>query len=64
MANTKINNFRKNKRLSIEELAKRLGYSVSFVKKVVYGEREPSRSFYTKLKKEFPDTDMNIFFEV
>ena len=59
----KINNFRKEKKLTVEDFAKELGYSISAVTKFIYGEREPSKNFFKKIKKRFPDTDMNIFFE-
>ena len=58
----KINEFRKGKNLTIEEFAKMLGYSISAITKLIYGEREPSKNFFKKLKKSFPDVDINIFF--
>ena len=59
----KINEFRKEKNMSVESFAKALGYSVSAVAKILYGEREPGKNFFKKLKKKFPETDMNLFFE-
>ena len=59
----KINQFRKSKNLTIDDFAKKLGYSISAITKLIYGKREPSKNFFKKLKKEFPDTDLNIFFE-
>ena len=61
---TKINEFRKGKKLTIEEFAKMLGYSISAITKLIYGEREPSKNFFKKFKKSFPDADMNIFFDI
>lgn len=58
----KINDFRKSKNLTIEEFAKVLGYSISAITKLIYGEREPSKNFFKKLKRKFPDVDINIFF--
>ena len=58
-----VNDFRKEKGLSIDEFAKALGYSISSITKFIYGEREPSKTFFKRVKKAFPDTDINIFFE-
>lgn len=59
----KINQFRKLKNLTVEDFARKLGYSISTITKLIYGDREPSKKFFKKLKKEFPDIDLNIFFE-
>lgn len=59
----KINEFRKEKNLSIEDFAHKMGYSISLISKIIYGEREASKKFLKILKKKFPETDMNIFFE-
>lgn len=58
----KINIFRKSQNLTIERFSGMLGYSISFVTKLIYGEREPSKNFFKKLKQAFPDIDLNIFF--
>lgn len=58
----KINDFRKAQNLTIERFSGMLGYSISFVTKLIYGEREPSKNFFRKLKQSFPDIDLNIFF--
>lgn len=59
----KINELRKSLNLTIEAFAKELKYSVSAVTKIIYNEREPSKNFFRKLKRRFPEIDMNIFFE-
>ena len=57
-----INQLRKSEGLSVEEFAKRLRYSISAVVKIIYNEREPSKRFIKRLKKEFPEIDLNYFF--
>ena len=59
----KINDFRKARNLSIEAFAGTMGYSISAITKIIYGEREAGKNFFKKLKEQFPDADMNIFFE-
>ena len=63
MIGKKINAFRKNLNLSIEEFADEMGYSISAIRKIIYGERQPGRTFFEKLKKKYTNVDMNIFFE-
>ena len=60
----KINQIRKSKGLTVEEFAKRLGYSISAVIKIIYKEREPSKRFLKRLKREFPEADLNYFFTI
>ena len=59
---TKINEFRKVKNISLEDFAETLGYSISYITKILYGQREPGRNFLKKLKKKFPEIDLNSFF--
>lgn len=59
----KINILRKNLNLSVKQFAKTMGYSNSAMTKIIYGERQPGRKFLEKLKKKYPNVDMNIFFE-
>lgn len=59
----KINDFRKSRNLSIENFAKTMGYSISAITKIIYGEREAGKNFFKKLKEKYPDVDLNIFFE-
>lgn len=60
----KINEFRKLKNLTVDAFAKELGYSVSAITKLIYNQREPSKNFFKRLKKKYPDIDINIFFNV
>lgn len=57
-----LNQFRKSMGLSVEDFAAELGYSISAVTKFIYGEREPGKNFFKKLKKRYPGVDLNIFF--
>lgn len=59
----KINEFRKSKNLTVPEFANKLGYSLSFTAKVIYGEKGLSFNFIRKLKEAYPDADMNMFFQ-
>lgn len=57
-----LKNFRKSLKLTVQEFANKIDVSKSLYEKVESGVRKPSREFTTKLKKEFPDFDVNIFF--
>ncbi|MBQ7976592.1 MAG: helix-turn-helix transcriptional regulator [Clostridia bacterium] len=58
----RINEFRKSLGLSVEEFAEKMGYSISAITKFLYGEKEPGKNFFKKLKKIYPEVDLNIFF--
>lgn len=57
-----IKNFRKSLNLTIEEFAQEIGVSKSLMEKIENGDRGTSRNFLKKLKKRFPQFDVNIFF--
>ena len=57
-----LKEFRKERKLSQEEMAKRLDVSLSLYTKIETENRKPSREFMNKFKSAFPDFDMNIFF--
>lgn len=57
-----LKDFRKSLDLTSEEFARKIKVSKSLYEKVENGFRKPSREFTTKLKKEFPQFDVNIFF--
>lgn len=59
---SKVNDFRISKGIGIKEFAYKLGFSVSFVSKIICGNKNPSANFLLKIKEAYPDTDMNIFF--
>ena len=63
MGDTRINRFRKSKKLSIVEFGAVLGISISYAEKLCYGSRIPSRSILAKIKRCFPETDLNFFCE-
>lgn len=55
--------FRNNLGFSQKEIAEKLGITYSFYSKIETGERRPSYNFLNKLKKTFPDADIDkIFF--
>lgn len=45
------------------EFSKILDVSLSYYEKIEKGEREISNTFLKKLKSNFPQLDLNIFFE-
>lgn len=53
-------NFRNSQNLSPEEMADEIGISRSFYYKVEQGSRNPSYNFMVKIKKRFPEIDINI----
>lgn len=58
-----LQEFRKRKNKTQQEMADILGVSKSYYEKIEYSNREPSREFMEAFKRAFPDFDMNIFFE-
>lgn len=58
----KLLEFRKNQNLSLSEMADTLGVSKSYYEKIEYGDRTPSYNFILKLKKRFPEIDIDNFF--
>ena len=58
-----IKKFRKTLKLSTKEFAGTLGISKSLCEKIESGDREPSRNFCSRLKKTYPEFDINIFFK-
>lgn len=58
----KLQAFRLSKKLTQEEFAKRLGFTFSMVAKVETGAAKPSRNFMEKVKRAFPDADINALF--
>lgn len=62
MRNQKLISFRKEKELSISDMARKIGVSESYYEKIEYGNRTPSYNFLTKFKVAFPETNTdNIF---
>ncbi len=57
-----LKNFRISLGLTIQEFASSIEISKSLYEKVETGIRKPSREFTTKLKKKYPQFDVNIFF--
>lgn len=48
--------------LTIEQMAKKLGVSMSLLAKVLNGNREPSLNLIKKVKLTYPNIDTNLFF--
>jgi hypothetical protein len=57
-----LKKFRLSLGLTITQFATSIKVSKSLYEKVECGAREPSRLFTTKLKKAYPQFDVNIFF--
>lgn len=56
--------FRKEKGLSQEKMARKLGISTSYYLKIENGIRNPSYNFLKKFKEVFPEADMENFFNL
>lgn len=57
-----LKKFRESLRLTTQEFADNIEVSKSLYEKIESGARKPSREFTTKLKKKYPQFDVNIFF--
>lgn len=57
-----LKDFRISLNLTAQGFANTIGVSKSLYEKVESGDRKPSREFTTKLKKKYPQFDVNIFF--
>lgn len=57
-----LKDFRNSLKLTTQEFADSIEVSKSLYEKVESGDRLPSREFTTKLKKKYPQFDVNIFF--
>lgn len=62
MKNHKLITFRKEKNLSISDIAEKVGVSESYYEKIEYGNRSPSYNFLTKFKRAFPESNMEEIF--
>ncbi len=62
MKNKSLISFRKEKNLSISDMAELIGISESYYEKIEYGNRSPSYNFLRKFKQTFPNANVdNIF---
>ncbi|MCI8485778.1 MAG: helix-turn-helix transcriptional regulator [Clostridia bacterium] len=57
-----LKDFRVSLGLTIPQFASNINVSKSLYEKIECGVRMPSREFTTKLKKVYPQFDVNIFF--
>lgn len=58
----KLKEFRQSKQLSQEAFAREIGFTLSMYSKVESGRVKPSRNFMEKVKKSFPEIDINVVF--
>lgn len=57
-----LKEFRLQKNLEQKQIAKEIGVSASYYCKVEQGVRNPSYMFMSKLKKRFPDVNIDEMF--
>ncbi|MFQ6794706.1 MAG: helix-turn-helix domain-containing protein [Thomasclavelia sp.] len=57
-----LKSFRKSKKLNKKEMALLLGISPSYYYKIESGYQNPSYEFLSKLKKKFPEINMDEMF--
>lgn len=58
-----LKKFRESTGMSPEDFAKHIKVSLSLYQKVETGNRRPSREFTEKLKRSYPQFDVNVFYE-
>ena len=58
----KLKKFRREQKLTQEEMAKKLGYTLSMYEKVESGRTKASASFMRKFKYAFPKTSIDSIF--
>lgn len=64
MAN-KLKQFREGRNMTVSDFAKEIGMSPYVCYKVESGERTASKLFMLKMKKRFPEIDLDyIFFDI
>ena len=61
MAELKV--FRELLKMTKDEFANSLGFSLSYYEKIENGDRKMSGHFLKKLKEKYPQIDLNIFFK-
>lgn len=57
-----IKQFRTSLNLTAKAFAENINVSKSLLEKIEMGNRKPSREFLEKLKKKYPQFDVNVFF--
>lgn len=57
-----IKEFRNSLKLTAQEFADSIEVSKSLLEKIEIGNRKPSREFLEKLKRKYPQFDINVFF--
>lgn len=59
----RIKEFRESKNLTQQQMADKIGISLSFYSKIEAGFKKPSYNFIKKVTEAFDDVNTNIFFE-
>lgn len=62
MKNQNLIEFRKDRRLSVPDMASKVGISPSYYEKIEHGNRNPSFRFLTKFKQAFPEANTEYIF--
>lgn len=62
MKNQNLIAFRKDKEMSVANMAEKIGISESYYEKIEHGYRAPSYNFLVKFKQVFPDADADQIF--
>lgn len=63
MKNTSLSEYRKLNKLTLREMAAKIGVSQTFYNKIEYGDRNPSYDFIKRFCVAFPKANIrNIFF--
>ena len=57
-----VKQFRLAKGLSMDNIARAIGVSLSFYEKVERGHAQPSRAFMQKIKKAYPEINIDEMF--
>lgn len=57
-----LKNFRKQKQMTLKQLAAEIGVSESYLKNIEYGCANPTYYFLEKFNKRFPEENINTMF--
>lgn len=57
-----LKNFRKQKKMTLKQLAEEIGVSEGYLKNIEYGVSNPSYNFLQKFNKRFPEENINKMF--
>lgn len=57
-----LKKFRKQKKMTLKQLAEEIGVSEGYLKNIEYGVSNPSYNFLQKFNKRFPEENINKMF--